>query len=110
LVQFPLLLQRSGRIRRSINTAIVSTKSTPQVVLEADSTEILKRYVNLGAGIAVLPSSNVMDDVKKRALIAVPLTGLPVQHELALVYRKDKILSRAALAFTEQLMQSLRNP
>jgi len=109
LAHFPLVLQSSGRIRRTINACFTSVRSVPTVAMEADSTEILKRYVTLGAGIAVLPFSNVSEDVGKRSLVAVPLAGVPDEHELSLVYRKDKVLSRAALAFTEHLLQSQRN-
>jgi hypothetical protein len=36
-----------------------------------------------------------------RALVAIPIADAQVRRDLALVFRKDKALSRAALAFID---------
>jgi hypothetical protein len=43
----------------------------------------------------------VIEDVKAGVLAAIPMAGAPIRRDLALVFRKDKALSRAALAFIE---------
>jgi len=43
----------------------------------------------------------VVEDLKAKALVAMTLADARIQRELALVFRKDKALSRAALAFIE---------
>jgi DNA-binding transcriptional LysR family regulator len=45
--------------------------------------------------------SNVQEDVKANVLAAVPLADVQIRRDLALVFRKDKALSRAALAFID---------
>ena len=45
--------------------------------------------------------SNVEDDVRAKALVAISITDVQVRRDLALVFRKDKALSRAALAFID---------
>ena len=45
--------------------------------------------------------SNALEDVKAGVLAAVALADASVRRDLALVFRKDKALSRAALAFIE---------
>ena len=42
-----------------------------------------------------------MEDVQAGVLAAVPLACAAIKRDLALVYRKEKALSRAAKAFIE---------
>jgi DNA-binding transcriptional LysR family regulator len=43
----------------------------------------------------------VQEDVQARVLATVPLAEAQIRRDLALVFRKDKALSRAALAFID---------
>jgi DNA-binding transcriptional LysR family regulator len=52
-------------------------------------------------GVGFIARSNVSEDVKAGALVAVTLSDVSIRRDLALVFRKDKALSRAALAFIE---------
>ena len=69
--------------------------------MELDSSELLKRFVAADVGIGFIARSNVEEDVLAKALVAVPLSDAQVRRDLALVFRKDKALSRAALAFID---------
>lgn len=62
---------------------------------------LLKRFVAADVGIGFIVRSNVIEDVKAGALAAIPLADALIHRDLALVYRKNKALSRAALAFIE---------
>ena len=73
----------------------------PNVSMELDSSELLKRFVAADVGIGFIARSNVIEDVKAGALAAIPIADAAIRRELALVFRKDKALSRAALAFIE---------
>ena len=53
------------------------------------------------AGVGFIARSNVLEDVRANALVAIPLADAQVRRDLALVFRKDKALSRAALAFID---------
>jgi DNA-binding transcriptional LysR family regulator len=69
--------------------------------MELDSSELLKRFVAADVGIGFIARSNVEEDVRAKALVAVPLADIQMRRDLALVFRKDKALSRAALAFID---------
>jgi DNA-binding transcriptional LysR family regulator len=51
--------------------------------------------------VGFIASSNVVEDVRAGVLAAIPLSDAHIRRDLALIYRKDKALSRAALAFIE---------
>jgi len=52
-------------------------------------------------GIGFIARSNVEEDVRAKVLAAIPISDAQVRRDLALVFRKDKALSRAALAFID---------
>ncbi|HUK88737.1 MAG TPA: LysR substrate-binding domain-containing protein, partial [Terriglobales bacterium] len=65
------------------------------------SSELLKRFVAADVGVGFIARSTVQEDVRAGALAAVPLADAHIRRDLALVFRKDKALSRAALAFID---------
>jgi DNA-binding transcriptional LysR family regulator len=101
VVKFPLLLPRFGRTRDAIEQLFSERKLKANVSMELDSSELLKRFVAADVGVGFIAKSNVAEDVRARVLAAIPLGDAHIKRDLALVFRKDKALSRAALAFIE---------
>jgi LysR family transcriptional regulator, low CO2-responsive transcriptional regulator len=101
IVRFPLLLPKLGRTRDALEELFHDRELKPRISMELDSSELLKRFVAADVGIGFIASSNVMEDVKAGVLAAVRIADAAVRRDLALVFRKDKALSRAALAFIE---------
>jgi DNA-binding transcriptional LysR family regulator len=52
-------------------------------------------------GVGFIARSNVEEDVRAKVLSAIPISDAQIRRDLALVFRKDKALSRAALAFID---------
>jgi DNA-binding transcriptional LysR family regulator len=69
--------------------------------MEVDSSELLKRFVAADVGVGFIARSNVLEDVQAKVLATVSLAETHIRRDLALVFRKDKALSRAALAFID---------
>jgi DNA-binding transcriptional LysR family regulator len=69
--------------------------------MEVESSELLKRLIVAGLGIGFLPRSNVLEDAKSGTLKILKVDGVRLNRELALIYRKDKTLTRAAHVFLE---------
>jgi DNA-binding transcriptional LysR family regulator len=101
VVEYPLLLPKVGRTRDALEQLFHERRLKPIVSMELDSSELLKRFVAVAVGVGFIPRSNVVEDLKAKALVAMTLADARIQRELALVFRKDKALSRAALAFIE---------
>lgn len=101
VVRFPLLLPRIGRTRDAIENLFHERHLKPRISMELDSSELLKRFVAADVGVGFIARTNVVEDVKAGALTAIPMADASIRRELALVFRKDKALSRAALAFIE---------
>ena len=99
--RYPLLLPKIGRTREVIQSLFDERHLKPKISMELDSSELLKRFVAAGIGIGFIAKSNVVEDVKAGVLAAIPMAGASIRRDLALVFRKDKSLSRAARAFIE---------
>jgi DNA-binding transcriptional LysR family regulator len=69
--------------------------------MELDSTEMMKQFVMAGLGISFLAASNCRGEVQSGRLAAISLSPDPMTRQLGLIYRKDKSLSKAALAFIQ---------
>lgn len=101
VARFPLLLPKIGRTRDAIENVLDERHLKAKIAMELDSSELLKRFVAADVGVGFIAKSNVIEDVKAGALVAIPMADVSIRRELALVFRKDKALSRAALAFIE---------
>src|SRR5436305_8521659 len=101
MVPFPLLLPKIGRTRDALENLFHERQLKPKIAMELDSSELLKRFVAADVGIGFIARSNVLEDVKAGVLAAIAMADASIRRDLALVFRKDKALSRAALAFIE---------
>ncbi len=101
LARQPLLVPKMGRTREAIENLFENQKLRPNISMELDSSELMKRFVAADVGIGIIARYNVLSDVAAGQLIALPLPGAPIRRELGLVFRKDKPLSRASQAFID---------
>jgi DNA-binding transcriptional LysR family regulator len=101
VARYPLLLPKVGRTRDALANLFQEHRVKPRVSMELDSSELLKRFVAADVGVGFIARSNILEDAKAGVLVAVTLAGASIRRDLALVFRKDKALSRAALAFIE---------
>jgi len=101
LAKYPLLVPKIGRTRDMIETLFDERRLKPDFSMELDSSELTKRFVGANVGVAFIANSHVENDVRAGLLSALRLADVRIARDLALVFRKDKALSRAALAFIE---------
>jgi len=101
IAQYPLLVPKVGHTRDALDQLFHERKLKPRISMELDSSELLKRFVAADVGVGFISRSNVEEDVQANVLAAIALADLQIRRDLALVFRKDKALSRAALAFID---------
>jgi len=99
--RFPLLMPKFGKTRDAIEELFAVRNLTPTVSMELDSSELLKRFASADVGVGFIARSNVQEEVKAKTLVALTVQDGRINRDLALVFRKDKALSRAALAFID---------
>jgi LysR family transcriptional regulator, low CO2-responsive transcriptional regulator len=108
VAQFPLLLPKVGRTRDALETLFDDRRLKPRIAMELDSSELLKRFVAADVGVGFIARSNVIEDARAGTLAMVAMADASIRRDLALVFRKDKALSRAALAFIEIAVKGIK--
>jgi LysR family transcriptional regulator, low CO2-responsive transcriptional regulator len=99
--QFPVLAPQGGRTRDALDTLFHDRHLKMNISMELDSSELLKRFVAADVGIGFIARSTIAEDVRAGAIVPLELQDAHMRRDLALVFRKDKALSRAALAFID---------
>jgi DNA-binding transcriptional LysR family regulator len=105
LLSTPLLLPKSGATRNRLNAWMETVEDDIRIAMELDSTEMIKRFVLAGLGMSFLAASNCQEEVAAGRLASIPLAPEPMIRRLALIYRKDKALSKAAIGFIEAVLR-----
>jgi DNA-binding transcriptional LysR family regulator len=72
-------------------------------VMELDNVETIKRVVEIGHGIAILPEPAVGPEVKQKSLAVVQLSDETLLRPLGIIFRQGKHFSPAAEKFIEYL-------
>jgi len=101
IAAYPLVLPKLGHTRDALDALFYDHHVKPNLAMELDSSELLKRFVAAGVGVGFIARSNIEEDIRAKALFAIALADGQIRRDLALVFRKDKSLSRAARAFME---------
>src|SRR6202167_3712388 len=99
--KFALVVPKGGHTRDALEDLFFERKLKPRYIMELDSSELLKRFAAADAGIGFIARSNVIEDVRAKSLSSISISDATIRRDLALIFRKDKSLSRAALAFID---------
>jgi len=76
-----------------------------ETVMEFDNIETVKRAVEIDAGISIVPESTIGQEVSKQTLAAVRLDDADFFRPLAVIYKKNKVLSPAMKQFIAVLKE-----
>ena len=85
--------------RRAVDSILRTHQVYVDIVQEFDNIETLKRAVEVGTGISIVPINTVAQEVTNRTLVAIQLAGGPYWRETGIIYRKDRSLSKATREF-----------
>jgi DNA-binding transcriptional LysR family regulator len=85
--------------RQKVIEAFKRHKTPLRMGVELPSLEAIKRFVEMGNGVALVPGLTVKTELASGALVRVRIRELQLERRLRLVYRKTASLSHAAKAF-----------
>jgi DNA-binding transcriptional LysR family regulator len=89
--------------RRTVDRVLRSRRVAVTTVMEFDNIETIKRSVEVGSGVSILPEATVVNEVKSGLLATVALAGGPFVRELGIVHRRGRVLTAAAREFIRLL-------
>jgi DNA-binding transcriptional LysR family regulator len=96
--------ERDIPTRRAIDRILRSHGVSVRYVHEVDNIDTIKRFVEVGQGLAIVPEPAVQTEVRSETLAACTISDDKMSRTLGIVHRKGKHLSLAAERFIEFLV------
>jgi len=103
-----LLLDRGSRSRSFIDERFARAGVQPRIAMELASIEVIKRLVELGLGVSIVPAIAVVEEVAAGRLAARPIFARREHRAVGVAHRGPDALSRPARAFLEVARPLLR--
>lgn len=101
LAQYPLIMQQPGSTTaKQLMSAFERAHCAPHVILHATDADVIKNYVAMGAGIAILSSSS-FDETADRKLRAIAAGHLFEPSVTNMFLSRARFLQRSAFDFIE---------
>jgi DNA-binding transcriptional LysR family regulator len=91
--------QRDIPTRKALDDILKRHGISVTVKAEFDNIELIKRAVEIGLGLSVVPSMTVKSEVQTGLLKAIPLAEGPFMRPIAIVYRRGRSLPPAVKKF-----------
>ncbi len=91
-------------IRRVTDKLLKRHKVSVEVVHQFDNIENVKRAVEIGLGIALLPLETLRRELEFGTLRAIPLSDVTFERPLGIIHKRHKHLSTAAEKFMDLLL------
>jgi LysR family transcriptional regulator, transcriptional activator of the cysJI operon len=97
--------ERDIPTRRALDKVFKDHHVTVQLAMQFDNIETVKRAVEIDSGIAIVPQETISQEVATGTLVAVELESGAYFRPLAVIYKKQKVLSPAIKKFIAMLKE-----
>ncbi len=105
VLKYPLLaLEQGSTSRRFLEEACRQEQLELHTIMDLGSIEVLKRFVEIGMGLALVPQVAVAEEVASGRLLAIEVRGLP-RRAVGLVEHRGRRRSPVVAAFVELLKE-----
>ena len=98
------------RIGQEINRVLANANATPNVVMEFDNIETLKRAIEINAGFSILPQAHVQREVSAGTLTAVTVNDNSLVRPVGIIHRDNIKLGKNTEYFIELLIEDVQAP
>lgn len=101
-----VLFERDIPTRKATDKIFKNHGVTVHKVAEFDNIETIKRAVEVGFGVAIVPRPSIIDEQKSGQLAVVSLAEPEWTRNVGIIYRSDRTLSVAAKKFMQLLINN----
>ena len=95
--------ERDIPTRKTIDRILKTHGVAVNTVMEFDNIETIKRSVEVGSGLSILPATTVVNEVKSGLLATVDFAEGPFTRSVGVIHRRGRVLSAAAREFVRLL-------
>ena len=101
-----IAFERDIPTRKTIDHILKQRKVKVNYVMEFDNIETIKRSVEVGIGVSILPETAVANEVRNKQLVALDFTEGVFTRSIGIIHRKGKVFSAAAREFVKLLISA----
>ena len=105
-----MAFEKSLCIRREIDRFLREQGVSVEVVLEFDNIENIKKGIEIGSGLALLPVPMIRQEQEAGTLVAARLEGCRLVRPLGIIHRRQHRLGSATLGFIALLRATENGP
>jgi DNA-binding transcriptional LysR family regulator len=98
-----IAFERDIPTRKTIDRILKQHGVAVNYVMEFDNIETIKRSVEVGIGVSILPETAVANEVKNKLLAALDFTEGVFTRPIGIIHRKGKVFGKAAREFIQLL-------
>jgi LysR family transcriptional regulator, transcriptional activator of the cysJI operon len=99
-----IAFERDIPTRKTIDQILKQHKVKVNYVMEFDNVETIKRSVEVGIGISILPETAITNEILGRMLIALNFTEGTFTRPIGIIHRKGKVFGTAVREFINLLI------
>ncbi|MBD3163463.1 MAG: LysR family transcriptional regulator [Candidatus Eisenbacteria bacterium] len=97
--------ERDIPTRRAIDRLLRARSIPLEIVMEFDNIETIKRAVEINAGVSIVPSLTILNEIATGTLASVELTGADMKRPLGILAKKGKERTQVMEKFIEVLRE-----
>jgi DNA-binding transcriptional LysR family regulator len=101
-----IAFERDIPTRKTIDRVLSAHRVRVNRVMEFDNVETIKRAVEVGSGLSIVPETTIVDELKRGVLVKIDFSEGRFTRTVGLVHRRGRSLSPAAQAFMKMFVAS----
>ncbi len=109
LADTTMIVYKQGSVTRSIIEQIFLSQGIElEPDMEIDRPEAMKKLVEAGLGVSIMPEMSIAREVEEGSLVVLPTGGISFERQLGLIYRPWQVFSPSVVAFLTILREELK--
>jgi DNA-binding transcriptional LysR family regulator len=91
-------------LNRTIDRILRRHHVRVEIAMEFDNIETIKRSVEVGSGLSILPETTLVNEVRSGLLATRDFAEGPFVRDVGIIHRRGRVLGSAARAFMNLLV------
>jgi DNA-binding transcriptional LysR family regulator len=109
LADTTMIVYKQGSVTRSIIEQIFRSQGIElEPDMEIDRPEAMKKLVEAGLGVSIMPEMSIEREVEEGSLVVLPTGDISFERQLGLIYRPWQVFSPSVVAFLAILREELK--
>ncbi len=102
--------ERNIPTRKIIDRVFRKNHVQPKIVMTLDNIETIKRVVENGTGVSIVPENSIREELHAGKLTFFEVDSIKMVREIAIISKKGRVLSNAEKKFIELMRSGLYAP